>query len=390
MRQHHFIFFGLTSWDSLPQREHALAAECARLGHQVDIIEIAPSMAGKAHAMLQRTFSPLARDRGFARRRQVENLRIHTPPLLPTGFRNSLTPYYDRAVFRRWFRSTFRGMDMNRAIGVVMLPLWWGRFLDRDFFQPRLLMYDIADAPEVQSRNARTLQRMTECERHIARDVDVITYSALEMGSDIESHFPQVRALFLPNAVSKEFLTSVQHQPRHRSNGLREIGYIGATSDRWFDAQLVRHVARAFPQHRFNIVGPAEPAVMAALGAESNVALHGFIPHEQLPAWLERFDLAIIPFQNNGITRVVNPLKLYEYAAAGLPVVATRTDELRHFIPLVELADTPQGFVSAMERALGDDSEEAHATRRRFAEENTWTERVLRLLSCIDEHVEVA
>lgn len=86
----------------------------------------------------------------------------------------------------------------------------------------------------------------------------------------------------------------------------------------------------------------------------------------------------------------MNPLKLYEYAAAGLPVVATRTDELRHFGSLVELADTPQSFVNAMERALGEDSEEAHATRRRFAEENTWTERVQRLLSCIDEHVEVA
>ncbi|MDT8325713.1 MAG: hypothetical protein RRA94_16480, partial [Bacteroidota bacterium] len=64
---YHFLFFGLTSFHSLPQREQAIATECARMGHQVDFIEIAPSVAGKTHAMLNRTFAPLARDSGFAR-----------------------------------------------------------------------------------------------------------------------------------------------------------------------------------------------------------------------------------------------------------------------------------------------------------------------------------
>ena len=46
-------------------------------------------------------------------------------------------------------------------------------------------------------------------------------------------------------------------------------------------------------------------------------------PYQALPAYCKAFDIAILPFVMNELTLAANPLKLREYLAAGLPVVAS-------------------------------------------------------------------
>lgn len=385
---YHFLLFGLTSFHSLPQREQAIAMEIARLGHEVDFIEIAPSVAGRSHALFNRLFSPLSRDSGFPCDPGIAGLRIHTPPTLPTGFRNSLTPGFDRAVFRRWFRATFRGRDLRHSIAMVMMPLWWGNFIDDDLFRPRLLVYDICDSLEVQARSEGTLQRLRACEHALASRADLITFSAREMASDIRRDFPRADALFLPNAVSRDFIELVDREPLFYRNGHpRTIGYIGSTSGKWFDGELVLDIARACADFHVRVIGPVDKRFAAACGQLPNLTLHGYVPHDRLAAHLRRFDVAIIPFLDNAITRIVNPLKMYEYGVAGLPVVATRTAELAHHDDLLYLAEDRQGFVAQIRRALEEDSPERRRERRGFAERNTWESRVRDLVAHLHSQV---
>ncbi|MBR9974937.1 MAG: glycosyltransferase [Bacteroidetes bacterium] len=387
-KAYHFLFFGLTSFRSLPQREQALALECARLGHEVDFIEIAPSVAGRLHALSNRLFSPLSRDEGFTYTAQYPTLRIHTPPTLPTGFRNSLTPAIDRALFRRWFNATFRERDLSDSIVMVMMPLWWGNFIDRDFLRPALLVYDICDSLEVQARSAETLSRLRTCERALASEADLITYSAREMEADIRRAYPQSQAYFIPNAVSREFIAHVDGEPLSSRNGQPPtIGYIGSTSGKWFDAELVLAVARALPECTVSIVGPVDRRFTEHCRSLSNIELHGYVPHAALAAQLRRFDVAIIPFLDNEITRIVNPLKLYEYSVAGLPIVARRTEELAHYAGLLYLADTQERFISEIRRALEENDPALARDRRLFAERNTWEGRVRDFLQRIQQPV---
>jgi O-antigen biosynthesis protein len=379
----HFMIFGLTSWDSFPQREQGLARELAAQGHEVDVIEMPPSMAGKTHGVFQRLFAPLARDRGFGRSSTPDNLRVHIPPMMPTGFRNTLTPALDRVLFRRWFQQTFSGVDMRSTVGVIMMPLWWGRFLERDVFDPAFLVYDIADSLEVQSRSPRTLSRLRDCEHMLSREADLVTYSAQEMLREVEVLFPGVTSLFLPNAVSRSFVEACAAQNGGRISEAKEIGYIGSTYGKWFDADLLLDVIRSFPDCGVSVIGPVDKHLATRCARHDNVRLYGFVPHEQLPAHLHRFDVAIIPFRRNGITRIVNPLKLYEYAAAGLPIVSTYTDELRNYAPLVTLAHSTGEFKDSIARALYSDPVDIREKRLGFALANTWTERVHRLISVL-------
>jgi glycosyltransferase involved in cell wall biosynthesis len=379
----HFMIFGLTSWDSFPQREHGLARELAAQGHEVDVIELPPSVAGKIHGVFQRLFTPLARDRGFIRSGNPANLRVHIPPIMPTGLRNTLTPEVDRVLFRRWFSKAFSAIDMHSTVGIIMMPLWWGRFLERDVFDPAILVYDIADALEVQSRSQRTLSRLRDCEHLLSREADLVTYSAQEMFREVEILFPGVASLFLPNAVSRSFVEQCAARNGAQGSERKEIGYIGSTYGKWFDADLLLDVIRSFPDSNVSVVGPVDKHLAARCAQYQNVRLHGFVPHEQLPEHLHRFDIAIIPFRQNGITRIVNPLKLYEYASAGLPIVATYTDELRNYAPLVTLARNSEDFIRSITAAMESEPGDVREKRRGFALANTWTERVHRLIAVL-------
>src|SRR5260370_28686592 len=69
------------------------------------------------------------------------------------------------------------------------------------------------------------------------------------------------------------------------------------------------------------------------LSVAPNVTFHGEKPYRELPALRARFDVEIIPFRLTSLTHAVDPVKLYEAAAAGRPVVAT---PMRSLFPLAD------------------------------------------------------
>ena len=81
-------------------------------------------------------------------------------------------------------------------------------------------------------------------------------------------------------------------------------------------------------------MGPGDPRTdVSALRGLANVRLLGYRPYEQLPEVLRGADVAIVPYLLEGEMRSVFPMKIYEYLAAGTPVVAT---------PMETLADVPE------------------------------------------------
>ena len=89
--------------------------------------------------------------------------------------------------------------------------------------------------------------------------------------------------------------------------------------------------------------------------------LLGEQPYDVLPSYLHQFDVAIIPFKLTELTQNVNPVKLYEYLSAGVPVVASPMSELLGLGDLVYLAGDPSEFVGQVERALREDDEDRRA-----------------------------
>ena len=162
------------------------------------------------------------------------------------------------------------------------------------------------------------------------------------------------------------------------------IGYYGALSE-WFDAALLDVAAAAHPEWTFVLIGLNANADLRALERRPNVLLLGERPYVDLPAYLHAFDVAVIPFHVNALTRATNPVKFYEYLAAGKPVVAVELPELAPFRGLFYPATTPADFTLQLEAAVAERDPQRTAARVAAAQANTWDERTAQLKSEIQQ-----
>lgn len=133
------------------------------------------------------------------------------------------------------------------------------------------------------------------------------------------------------------------------------LGFVGFYRD-WHRLDVVLEAMAASALARTHLVlvgeGPARPALEAAsrrLGIAARVHFAGPRPHGAIPGLLPAFDVALVP----AINAYASPLKLFEYLAAGLAVIAPDQPNLREVLTDGQNALlVPAGEVTAMEAAL--------------------------------------
>jgi glycosyltransferase involved in cell wall biosynthesis len=166
------------------------------------------------------------------------------------------------------------------------------------------------------------------------------------------------------------------------------IGFAGNLTAKKVDFELLQDLAAA-RAWTLLLVGPvrrdAEGAV-ARLRERPNVVWLGERRYADLPRYVAAFDVALIPYVENEYTRSCVPLKLYEYLAAGKPVVASGVPELADMEPDVVVADRAS-FVCSVENALELRSDADSERRLALASRNTWEARTGRLLELIAEEL---
>jgi glycosyltransferase involved in cell wall biosynthesis len=156
------------------------------------------------------------------------------------------------------------------------------------------------------------------------------------------------------------------------------VGYVGSLRNE-MDRALLADSARLAPDLTFVLAGPVL-ADISGLMRCPNVIFLGPLSHAEAVHHMAWFDAGIIPYALNAYTADIMPVKLLEYLAAGLPVVATSLPEVRRFVgahgPIVSIADGSQAFTAALRAALAEDTPARAAHRAAFAQRHDWTERI--------------
>jgi glycosyltransferase involved in cell wall biosynthesis len=101
--------------------------------------------------------------------------------------------------------------------------------------------------------------------------------------------------------------------------------------------------------------GDSEPdlrALATALGLAERVAFHGRIPLDDVPAAIAAADIGLAPTRLDRYTEMTLSTKVFEYAAMGKPVVASRLPMVERTFPAGSVATYEPGDAEAMARAI--------------------------------------
>lgn len=287
---------------------HHLAAEVGARGHQV-------------------TWLPHARS-------LLHRLRGETPP--PAELRHpdgvvevilrSLAPYVDLPALRsawwgeRWLRLGVDNRSCLEAAGLDRVDLLWISDLTM------LPLVDLLPAGKVVLRffdhltefrwMPRTVFELVR--RHLPR-VDLSIASSRRVQQELAGE--GIEAVYVPNGADVRNLAPLAGEEERRDR----VVYVGALEE-WFDLEAMELWARGLPAMELVVVGPNRHGFSSSA---DNLRFVGPRPYEELPAILGQARFGVIPFRRGRLTDGVHPLKLYEYLAAGCPVLSADLPEVK-------------------------------------------------------------
>lgn len=219
----------------------------------------------------------------------------------------------------------------------------------------------------------------------LIRDADVVSVTADDLFKDVAETRKDI--ILCPNGADVEhFRIEKPEIPEDIRSIVADkkpiIGYYGSLA-RWFDYELFKYVAGQRPGYNFLIVGYDYDGSIYEAGLESfvNILKIGPVPYGMLQNYLYFFDVATIPFKVDKITAATSPVKLFEYAAAGKPIVCTDLPECKKYEG-VFTGNSREEFLSNIDRSLALRHDESHLNKMKIlAEENSWGGRVDRFVS---------
>jgi glycosyltransferase involved in cell wall biosynthesis len=138
------------------------------------------------------------------------------------------------------------------------------------------------------------------------------------------------------------------------------IGFVGILSS-VTDHTLLDRVAEEVPEAQVVLIGSA---IGKAEPLHSRIHQFGMKSYEEIPDYLAGLDAGLLIYRLCEGTLYNDPLKTYEYLAAGLPVVATNAQEHLRKLAHVQMANNANEFVSTVRRLVAEKTSPAEAEAR--------------------------
>jgi len=306
------------------------------------------------------------------------------PAELPFGYHSRPINQWNHLLYRIALGSRYRPSDGPVLLIVCnVLGLGWLGRLGEDY-----VIYDCAD--EISEFRQASLKRdaVLAQERELISRADAVVTTAqslLEKKSEGAK-----RSKLIRNAADvghfRSTITEDWKIPSDLENLQKPVvGYIGFLAE-WLNWPLIKHVVENGQEFEWVFIGPASRN-LAEFESLPNFHWLGKKPYDELPAYLSHFSCAHIPFDLTPLTVHVNPVKLYEYLASGLPVVATPLPELDAYRDVCEITNDPDEYLEAVRWAVENDSALQRNERCRRVENETWDARISEYCELINELV---
>ena len=243
----------------------------------------------------------------------------------------------------------------------------------------RLTVYEVLDHDETLAKDERHRRLIREHEEDICREVDMVVGITEELASQRRPYNPET---YVANGgADLEFFgrALLDSTPVPEDIGRLPkpvLGYMGSLDPWKMDVELITHIARTNPDCSLVLVGFVwygfDPRQFAGY---KNIHVLGPKDYEDFPGYLKGMDVCLMPFPLNGITLNGDAIKLYEYLAAGKPVVSTPVPAALRFQDVVRVAHDKDEFTKAIQACLHE-SPDTSKQRLERIRSHSWAHRV--------------
>jgi glycosyltransferase involved in cell wall biosynthesis len=368
------VCVGFADWDTeLWTNQHHLMSRLARENRVLFIESLGlrrPQLAGRDLARIWRRLR-----RGLQGPRAVDGLHVLSPLVLPFH-RSAIVRALNARLLPALVRRAARRLGLQQPILWAYVPQ---AEVLIDALDPSLVIYHCVDDIAAQDRIDTASFRAAET-RFAAR-ADLVLASAPALAKRMRMISNNV--LDAPNVADTELFSSAL-EPGRVDPGMAalpnpRIVFTGAIVAVKLDLPLLATLARLRPSWSFALVGPIGPgepdADISAITGEPNIHLLGPRRYRELPDVLRAADAGLIPYARNTLTESIFPMKVYEYLAAGLPVVATPLPALADLADVATARDA-EGLAELLDEALADRGHGRRAERSRAAASHSWERRL--------------
>lgn len=340
---------------------------------------------------------------------------IHlSPPVTPAHLTLLKKKPFERVRFKRWLKS---GDVINKVIDIIPFSLvpWglasklgsgasvFGFFLKFSVLrQLRQYHFDnpdvvLIDEPRLSYLlkyfpDARIAYRPTDIYHEIRNDPNIIEaekQTIQQVDSFIATSEPVKQHLYglgvkdvllLQNGVDLDHYLNYVKSEINLPPEPRAI-YAGALDHR-FGFDVIRNVALKHPSVSFLLAGPVEDKDKTAFSDVGNIHFLGHVKYADLPNLLGQCQIGLLPMSDHPSNLGRSPMKLFEYAAVGLPVVSTATPEIeRRRLPFVFLAHDLQTFQEKLGEILDSDSSTLAQQAKNSAMHESWASKATIILN---------
>jgi len=327
--------------------------------------------------------------------RREGRVTVFTVPFLKPGTKNPLynaasaTPAGRAAIgwmAERWLHRMLARLGVEPEPVVLVSNIYAAGLLSR--LRRKLLLYDFNDHPLQFSATppwAGPYLRRTLAQ---ARGVFVVS-----------EHYRRLLAretdrplILLGNGVESEHFESPRAMPAELADlPAPRIGYVGLLSH-FLDFDVLEALRRNRRGGTVVLVGPGSPATEAAVaefGRREGVAVLGPRPYADVPAYMQALDVGVIPFRaRDPYVRGINPNKVYQYLAAGIPVLTTPVLDLEPGAPDLQFATDLAEWERALARTLDAPREPVRCRAR--ARAHDWDAIAARMVAEIEARLAAA
>ncbi len=260
------------------------------------------------------------------------------------------------------------------------------------WFNQKLVCYDCNDdVGFFFSLRFDKRKRLSEMEAELTTKADIVFATSKYLYN--LRRIQNMNTYYLPSGIDLEIFRQAlspdfKVAPEMKNLPRPIIGFVGGMINSRMNWQWIKEAALSHPQWNFVFIGPCVEPPPSYISEQKNIIFLGTKPYETLPAYIKGFDVCLIPYQGEDFLKACQPTKVFEYLAAGKPVVSSWIPELEDFQKIVRLSRDAGEFIRNIEAALLDGKKEDMVESYvRSSQGYTWDNRVEKASELIESAI---